>query len=227
MQFSEFTFKIVLLFLPGIIAFTIIDKLTAHKEIKLHRMLLNSLMLGCVCYFAYYLMLIIIEKIPWFSFDLECLFVKTLTDNSVQLDIKEIVITTVLSVPIGFIFSGLINYKVLYRVAHRVKASKKFGDVDVWSYIMNSEVPEWVIIRDIKNDLMYEGWIQVFSDNTEKDELFLRDVKVYKNSTAEELYETPGLYLPRERECLTVEFPSLEFSEYKERIYEKKEEQNG
>jgi len=87
---------------------------------------------------------------------------------------------------------------------------------------MNSEKMEWVVIRDIKNDLMYEGWIKAFSDSTEKDEIFLRDVRVFKNSTSEELYDIPGLYLPSKGINLIVEFPTLEFTELINRT-EKKE----
>ena len=210
MQISEFTFRIILIFIPGLITFIIVDNLTVHKEIKLHRMLFNSLIFGFICYFTYYLMAII----P--CFNLKFSFIEKLTDNSVTLDFKEILIATGLSLPIGFFFSFLINYKVLHRFAHRLRISNKFGDIDVWSYIMNSKMPEWVVIRDVDNDLMYEGWIRAFSDGTEENELFLRDVKVYKNSTGEELYKIPGLYLARKRENLIVEFPLLEYSEYKD-----------
>ena len=44
---------------------------------------------------------------------------------------------------------------------------------------MNSEIPEWIVIRDVENDLIFEGLVKVFSDSTEKDELFLRDVIVF------------------------------------------------
>ena len=98
---------------------------------------------------------------------------------------------------------------MIFKVARKFNVSKKYGDVDVWSYVMNMEKQEWFIVRDLQYDIMYEGWIQVFSDSTENDELFMRDVKVYRNSTGDALYETPGLYLPRKREGLTIEMPSL------------------
>lgn len=217
MQISEFTFRIILIFIPGLITFTIINNLTVHKETKLHQILLNSLIFGFICYAGYYL----ITLSPYFN--LEFSFIEMLTKESAILNFKEILIATSLSIPIGAFFSFLINYKILHKIAHMLKISNKFGDTDVWSYLMNLKMPEWIIVRDIENDLMYEGWVQVFSDSTEKNELFLRDVKVYKNSTGDELYEIPGLYLARKRESLTVEFPLLKFSEYKKRPNEKEE----
>ena len=60
---------------------------------------------------------------------------------------------------------------------------------------------------------MYEGWVELFSDGSEPDEIFIRDAKIYKNSTGEPMYDTPGLYLPRKKENLRIEFPLLKFSE--------------
>jgi len=215
MELSEFTWRIILLFIPGIISFIIIDQLTVHKGSKIHWILIDSLILGFFCYSFYYVITLILNLFP--NINLEFSFFEALTNKDSSLNFNEITFVTGLSVPIGFFFTFLINYKVLYRISHILKISNKFGDIDVWSYIMNSKEPEWVVIRDIENDLMYEGWIEAFSDSTEANELFLRDVKVFKDSTAEELYEIPGLYLPRRRENLIIELPSLEFSKYMKR----------
>lgn len=225
MELSEFTFRIILIFVPGLISFLIIDKLTIHKEFKIHQIIIRSLILGFLCYFSYYLMLQVIKIV--LKINIKFSFLQALVDKSSIINLKEIIFVTIISIPIGFLSTFLLNYKVIVRIAHRLKISNKFGDIDVWSYIMNSKMPEWVIIRDIENDLMYEGWIEAFSDSTGVDELFLRDVKVYKNSTAEECYEIPGLYLPRKRENLIIEFPLLNFSEYKERPQRKENKQNG
>jgi hypothetical protein len=220
MEFSEFTLKIILLFLPGIVSFLIVDKLTNHKEFKLYQILIYSLLFGFFCYYFYYL-LIIVWKIL-FKGEIYFSFFNALIDKESVLDFKEIAYVTMLSIFVGFISTAFINYKILNKFARKFKITKKFSDIDVWSYLMNSENTEWVVIRDIKNDLMYEGWIKAFSDSTEKDELFLQDVKVYKNSTAEELYMIPGLYLPVKRENLVIEFPGLEYTEFIKRP-EKKE----
>lgn len=222
MEISAFTFRLILLFIPGIITFTIIDSLTIHKERKLYQILLNSLIFGFICYVTYALLIYSITLLKslfiLLNVDREFTFLRALTDNSIKLDFKEIFITTCLSFPVAFLFTFFINYKILYRLAHKLKVSKKFGDIDLWSYIMNMEMPEWAVVRDVENNLMYEGWIQAFSDSSEdKNELFLRDVKVFRNSSGKELYEVPALYLARERKCLIVEFPLLKFSEFKDR----------
>lgn len=233
MQISEFTFRLILLFIPGIIASIIVDCLTIHKERKLYEILLHSLLFGFLCYFAYGILIYCLgllkslaALLSQLNYKLEFNFLRSLTDNSIRLDLKEIFIVTSLSIPVALLFAFLINYKILYRIAHKLNISKKYGDIDLWSYIMNMKAPEseWVVVRDIENDLMYEGWIQAFSDSSEKnDELFLRDVKVYKNSSGEELYDVPAIYLSRERKSLLIEFPSLKFSEFKDREEKSKE----
>jgi hypothetical protein len=209
MTLSEFTLRIIFIFLPGLIASIIIEELTVHAETKPYRLFLNSLMLGLFCYFLYYL----ISLVPFFN--LKFHFLQNL--SKLALDFKEIIIVTLISIPLGFLISLAINQKYLHKIAKKLHVSKKHGDIDVWSYLMNSKIPLWVVIRDMGNDLMYEGWVEAFSDSTEKDELFLVNVKVFRNSTAEELYEIPGLYLPKKREHLTIEFPSMTFERFKER----------
>jgi len=225
MDLSEFTLKIIFLFVPGLISFLMIDALTIHKELKLYQLLVGSLILGFANYLLYYVgghaLKVCLEV------DFDFFFLQALANKAADLDHREIACVTGLAVPVGFVVSYAINHKMLHRLAHMLRISKKFGDVDVWSYIMNSRVPAWVVIRDVQHDLMYEGWIHAFSDSTGKDEVFLRDVKVFSNSTAEKLYEVPGMYLPRRREALTVEFPMLEFTDLIERPERKKVGENG
>ncbi len=145
MDITEFTFRLILLFIPGIIVSMIVDSLTTHKKRELYEIILGSLVFGFICYLTYYL----ITLIP--KINLPFTFLDALIDSSTDLDFFEILITTSLSIPISLLFSYLINYKILYRFAHRMKISYKFGDIDVWSYVMNLRNPEceWVVVRDV------------------------------------------------------------------------------
>ncbi len=70
---------------------------------------------------------------------------------------------------------------------------------------MNSPDTEWVTIRDISNNLMYDGWVQAFSDNSKEAELLLGDVAVYKNDTGEHLYDIDSQYLSLDRNNISIE----------------------
>lgn len=54
MNVTEFTFRLIFLFLPGLITFIVVDVLTTHRSIPTVRIFLYSLVLGFLCYFAYY-----------------------------------------------------------------------------------------------------------------------------------------------------------------------------
>lgn len=221
MTLSEFSFRIILLFMPGIISFFIADKLTNHKEPPLYKILVLSLIYGFIAYLLYYVVFIIvinnifdfastkITVLNLTNYKFHFSFVSSLSDQKTSINFLEIMIVAGLSFPMGLLIAYCMNQKVLIKIAHKLKVTKKFGDTDVWSYIMNLDGTEWVVVRDLDYDLMYQGWVHAFSDGEEKDELFLRDVKVFKNSTGEELYNVQGLYVPRKREGLTIELQSI------------------
>jgi len=207
MQLSEFTFRIILLFIPGLISFVLFDALTSHRETKLHRILIDSLLFGFLSYFVFY----IYTEIPGISTKFS--FFDSLYEESSNLDFSEIGKVSGVSIIIALLFSNISNRKWLYKITRWLRITGKHGYVDLWSYVMDSNIPNWIIIRDIENDLMYEGWVKGFSDSTEIDELFIRDVLVYKNSSAILLYSTPALYIPTKKENLTIEFPRLKYTD--------------
>jgi hypothetical protein len=203
MGISEFTLRLALLFLPGLISFLIVDRFTVHNEFRSRDWLVLPFLLGFFCYLLHYG----ICQIP--SFGLKCSFVQMLTDKDAQFEFDQIVFVAVLAIPIGLFLSFLINHNVLFRLSRWLGITRKHGRIDVWSFIMNSKEPQWIVVRDTQNDILYDGWVAAFSDGTERDELLICDVKVYVNSSGEYMYDTPGLYLPTRRENLTIEFPRL------------------
>ncbi len=220
MELSEYTFRIILLFIPGFISFVLFDALTSHPETKLHRVLIESLLFGFSSYLVYFLY----TELPFVN--TQFLFLDSLSMKNATLDFAEILKVSGISILIAIIFSIFSNRKWLYKISRKFRITNKHGYVDLWSYVIDSDIPNWVIIRDTENDLMYEGWVKGFSDSTEIDELFIRDVLVYKNSSGNLLYSTPALYIPTKRENLTIEFPRLNFTDAIKRPSEKEEEKD-
>jgi hypothetical protein len=211
MQISEFTIRLLLLFLPGLVTFLIIESLTVSKTKSNVYFFIYSFILGFFNYFTYYLILKISALIFCHKSSVDVKFLIALFNKNALIDYKEIIFVSFLAVINGFLLSLLVNRKFLHRFAQWAKITKKFAEIDVWDYVFNSENDEmkWIIVREIKNDLMYQGWIEAFSDTVKENELFLRDVIVYKNSTAEEYYSVSGLYISRNKDDIVVEFPSL------------------
>jgi len=214
MEISEFSIRIILLFLPGIIAKLIIESLTVYKEKRLFYFTIYSLVLGFFSYFCYIYFLKSINLLPFISIQTDVQFLKALLDTKNTIDIIEVLNVSIFSIFIGLFFSFAINRKYFHRIAQSLKITRKFAEMDVWQYLFNStNSTEWITVRDIKNNLMYEGWVQAFSDTVTENELFLRDVMVFNNTTGDKLYEVPGLYISRNKDEITIEFTALEFTD--------------
>ncbi len=227
MQISEYTFRLFLIFLPGIISYSIIIILTVHEKVSPFKMVLNSFIFGFICYLLYYSVTLL--------FNTPFSFFNYLVDSSYALNFDEILIAAICSVPIGLGFTALISHKVIFKIAHLFKISYKIGEPGVWSYLMNLEPKkidaQWVNIIDRENTLLYHGFIQIFSDNKElEDELFLRNVTVYRyqNDKVEgkPLFYVTGMYLNKKRENMVVEFPNMPYLEMKSLTNGKKPKKN-
>jgi len=201
MQLSEFTFRLILLFIPGLITFFIVEALTTHKEAKFHRILFLSLIFGFISYLIY--------GIATLIFNLPFTFLKSLT-NETNLNYTEILVVTLISFPIAFIISALDNYGVLYKFGFFLRASKTAGPIGVWGWAMQEYFEnKYVIIRDLNNNLTYEGLVAAYSEVKDEEEDFLIiNVKVFTSSTGELQYETPALYLSRDKKNLIIELPN-------------------
>lgn len=194
-----------------------------HRSFRLHAIILYSLLHGFASYWVYGLIVRALFATRGIGTG-EVLFFRAILDDAVTIDLREVTLVTGVAVVLGVIVSACISHKLLHRIAHRLRITRKFGDLDAWAFLMTSlDVPPWVIVRDLEHDVMYTGYVQLFSDSGERDELFLREVTVYQNSTAEEWYQMAGLYLPRSRRDLLIEFPFIGY----DRRQPRKEASNG
>lgn len=100
------------------------------------------------------------------------------------------------------------NYKLLGKILQAVKATKKYGDEDLWDFTFNSRDKrvEYVYMRDYRNEKIFSGWVIGFSESDKVRELLLRDVQVF-NLEGQLLYESPLLYVGRPADAVDLEFP--------------------
>lgn len=229
MEISELTIRILLLFFPGIICTLIIDSLTVHEERNTFVFSIHSFVFGLSCYTLYSLEKYVVHQIPLFSqsVDTRVIFLEALTKADIQVDYLEVIkVTVFVSIPLSLIISRALHQKYLHRFAKKIKVTDKFGDIGVWGFVFNQRNIGWIWVRDIKNDLIYQGWLQAFSNDVEENELLLTDVTVFRNSTGDELYKVDGLYLARERNEITIEFPQLK-SDVNKSNQEKKDDRGN
>ncbi|HUL12721.1 MAG TPA: DUF6338 family protein [Methylococcaceae bacterium] len=113
-----------------------------------------------------------------------------------------------ISLILALIWLDASTYKLLTRFLQLIKATKKYGDEDVWDFMLNSgeAAVEYAHVRDLDNGFLYAGWVDTFSETDKLRELVLLRVIVY-NLDGIKLYETPRLYLARAPEKINIEFP--------------------
>jgi hypothetical protein len=122
---------------------------------------------------------------------------------------KQIGVATVVGLLLSVLWMYCVNYKVMTRFLQKIKATKSFGDEDVWDFVFNSNdaAAEYVHVRDFENKIVYAGWVNVFSETGRLRELVLINVEVW-DFDANLLFETPRVYISRKTEGLHVEFPA-------------------
>lgn len=211
MELTEFTLRLLLLFFPGIICAYIVSQFTTHQKSEPFWFLLQSFAFGLSSYFAFWIGKKILHAIIPVYFEGDIVILRSLFDSNLPISYREVAFVSIVSVLIGISLSYILNYKLIYRFAHFFKVSNRFGDSNVWSYVFNLKQDQigWVTVRDHERDLIYDGWVEAFSDDTECSELFLRDVEIFKNSTGKKLYEVDALYLSQARDNILIEYRSV------------------
>ena len=117
----------------------------------------------------------------------------------------DLVVPFVAASSLGVVAAAAANRKLVYRWIARPLGIVRYGDEDVWTYLMNSEGFEWVHVRDHRYGLVYKGWIQLYSDSGESRELLLNDVDVLDNAAGGFLYHVSRLYISRDQHELSIE----------------------
>lgn len=204
MQLSDFTFRLILVFLPGIIAFIIIDNLTIHKETKIHHWFVYPLLLGFLSYLPWY---IIVKGVQLtYGVNLPFQFIASITDTKAQVNFSEVIIASLMAVIWGFLITKAITERYLFRFASKFNISKKFPEIDAWDNFNNIFDPEWITVRDLEKGLSFQGRLISSSDATDRDGIVLTDVKVH-DAYGDFLYYVPVIYIPRKMDNLLVEIP--------------------
>ena len=124
---------------------------------------------------------------------------------------KEFIDEISISVPFSFLLAVIwiyaATYKWLTRFLHLIRATKKYGDEDVWDLAFNSPEmgSEYVHVRDFDKNITYAGWVSAFSDTGKLRELLLSDALIYDDSG--EGTKIWLLYIARDKTDIHIEFP--------------------
>lgn len=205
---SQLVVTLIVIMLPGIIAAIISDKITFHAKWDSFKFGLYSLVLGVLSYGglqASYLLIDIVRAgglpVQWTWLGIWQAALKA----EAGVNAMEVFFAAVFAFPVALIASFCVNHKIFNKTARLLGVSTKFGDENLFSYFMGGKDVDWIYIRDKPDDLTYEGQVISYAENPSCHEVVLADVKVYRYSDSEFLYEVPFVYLCKPFGSIVIE----------------------
>jgi hypothetical protein len=206
MTVSGFLVRVIFLAVPGIVCYMLFRKLTGRTKCEKWEEWCKIVLFSLIIYGSYSLLVRLFGRFGWGKGEL--VFFNAVLDEDVAIKWSEIIIASLIGVPVALIATATQTYRLVHSFGRLVRVTRRAGDEDVWDYFHNlPNTPEhgWILVRDHKTGLRYYGWICAFSDLGEEGELLMGDVDVYPNDKDDILYKRKMLYLCRDRHDLTIE----------------------
>lgn len=202
MKVSALFIRVVILILPGLVGSLFYRKLRGGRQQKDWRDLAEITLFALSSYALYG------AALEVFATADGPVALKALFDESVPVQWTEVVIASLVSVGLAVGASSVQRFKLINWVGRKIGATHRFGDEDVWEYFHNSpDTGSWLYVRDHKEELVYYGWLEAYSESGDDRELLLSDVEVYTDETDEPLDAVPLLYVSRDAYDFTIEIP--------------------
>lgn len=218
MTIDALTLRLVFIFIPGIIAFGIVSALGPKKERTNLVMLVIIFLYGIFSYMFYYVILSFMPTNVLEYLDVSIvpqIFSISITDSGSVINFTEIFVASGVAVVLGILSTINMNRSYGIRIARALRVSNRFSDADVWSYTFNSaSIDAWATIRDNERGLVYDGYVDAFSQTDDTRELLLSRVVVYDNETGEEVDRIPVMYKAFPKDAVTVELRKVEFDDW-------------
>jgi len=198
-----FFLQLAIVFLPGLV-WERVDAQFAQKRLPsqfdvLRRTFIFGLASYVVTYGLYRL----------FGYPFELVELKKDTAFLGATVLTEVFITILVAFVCSVIWLYFVNFKILARFLQTIRATKRYGDEDVWDFTFNSHdrTVEYVHLRDFDKKIVYAGWVERFSETDKVRELVLRGVQLF-DFEGNELFETPRVYISRSTDNIDIEFPA-------------------
>lgn len=174
MAISDFTMRLMLLFLPGVLCAYLVDALTEGRSRDRFFFLVRAFVFGMTAYAAYWLILVMLHVahrvLAYVGLPVavapfpQVTFLQALLVSNATVSFTEILLVSITAVFVGVLFSSAYTHRLRHRLARKLKISRRLGELDVWGYVFNSSADvEWVTVRDLDHDLIYDGWVRAFS----------------------------------------------------------------
>jgi len=215
MDISNIAFRLIVILMPGIIATLIIKNLTFEKKWDSFKFSVNTLLFSGITYISLQLIIniwqTIISALRNMTHSTESLKVwgELFKDKSV-IPFDEVFLASVLSIIVGLISTAIINKKLIFVLAQKMKISNKFGDENLYYEFMRSDTLHDIYLKDYENNITYHGYIEYYSESESIREIVLSDVDVYSCDESKFYYQTPIIFFSKKIDSSwTIETPKI------------------
>lgn len=211
---NSLAIAIAVVLLPGLVASVICDKLIVHSpRWDAFKYSIYSFLLGVTSYGLLQFIGYAYQHIR--SFLNECHAIQSTTlgvwsiiqNDKAPIDLSEVAWATSLAPVVAFAASTVVNYKLINKLAQKIKVSQKYGDENLYSFFLNAKEVDWVYVRDKEGGFTYLGRVVSHSECDNMQELVLSEVTVHEYETSDELYAVPIIYLSRPLGSFVIEVP--------------------
>lgn len=206
---------IAITLLPGLIASVICDKITVHSKrwdafkYSIYSFLFGVLSYGLLQFVEYAYQHILGFLCKPYVIQTSTLAVWSIIQNEkAPIVLSEIGWATLLSPVVALIASSLVNYKVVNKIAQKLRVSQKYGDENLFSFFLNAKEVDWVYVRDKEAGFTYFGRVVSYSECDSIQEVVLSEVSVYEYETSDLLYSVPLIYLSKKLGSFVIEVPT-------------------
>ncbi|MCG7908881.1 MAG: DUF6338 family protein [Candidatus Thiodiazotropha taylori] len=199
---DQLVVTLIVVLLPGILSSVVCDKIVVHSKWTPFKFSVYSLLLGVLSYVALQAIYYLLDMVSACSFSPEAwthlkTWEATESDNP-HIPALELAYALVLSVPVSMFAAYVINHKIFNKIARKIGVSSKYGDENLYSYYLNAVEIDWVYVRDIENNLTYQGRVVSYSENDSMQEIVLSEVTVFRYEDSSELYSVPTMYISKQ-----------------------------
>jgi hypothetical protein len=203
---------LALIFLPGIIWARLDARYARQEKPSQSELVFNIFIFGLIAYLATYLVYLIPFVSTMASFNLTSL---DLNDDAVAQSIQstvvdDILIATAMSLLLAPGWLLVQRKKWVIRFLQQIGATKRYGDEDVWDFLLSSDDPRsrYVNFRDEQTGQTFSGYVDMFSEAKGLRELVLSKVEGFDTLTGERTITVERMYVSRDPKGITLEFPA-------------------
>ena len=199
---SKEIINIIWILMPGLISYIIIENFTIYRKPDFKRSAVYVIILNFISLIFAKGLYKLCSRL--FGYEIDFNQYELLP----YLDTKFFFLTIIAGIIISVFVIVIINTNFIFKITPSNIASR----LEVWDDFLSLKRKDaLVVVRDMKNNVMYYGLVEHYSiaTNNQIGALHLKDISVYNNNNLENGYEINELYLPFVSEYMTIEFPKI------------------